>query len=145
MKKNVFLFGFAILFSISIQAQQIPRYKANSLEKLQTITINQGLRSHNGLYNLIMQKDGNLCVYKNGNLSVWCSMTNNQQKNTLIMQNDGNLVIYNQFNRPIWSTNTYNGGIQKTGKMLVLQNDGNLMLFNQYNKAIWTSQRGRLY
>ena len=66
---------FAFVLSGTMLSQT---YKANSLEKNQYITVNQGLRSHNGQCNLIMQKDGNLCVYKNGNQFVWCAMTNNR-------------------------------------------------------------------
>lgn len=143
--KNYFKLLLVVTFFLTTSTFYSQRYHANSLEIGQDITINQGLRSHNGLYSLIMQQDGNMCIYKNGDQFVWCSMTNNRQKNILKMQSDGNLVIYDTRNRPLWSTNTYTGGPTRQGKMLVLQNDGNLMLFNSYNKAIWTSQRGRLY
>ncbi len=145
MKSTLKLLTILVVLFFTTSSFSQARYKANSLEKGQYLTVNQSLRSHNGLYTLIMQTDGNLCIYKNGNEFIWCAMSNNRQKNTLKMQSDGNLVTYDRYNKPIWSTDTYRGGITKTGKMLVLQNDGNLMLYNQYNKAIWTSKNGRLY
>jgi hypothetical protein len=60
---------------------------------------------------LIMQEDGNLCLYKSktNNSQENCLWTSNTYKKgrapyILVMQDDGNLVIYDADKKPTWST-----------------------------------------
>jgi len=61
---------------------------------------------------LIMQDDGNLCVYDNGDKLIWQSGSNGQGVGPyrLMMQTDGNLVIYDSKNTAIWATGTNGKG-----------------------------------
>jgi len=122
-------------------------YTINTLQSKgdQHIRRHQALRSTNGVYSLLVQDDGNMCIYKNGDTFVWGTMTNGKDGAILKMQADGNLALYDSKNGHVWSTDTYRGGPAKMGNRLVLQDDGQLVLFNSANAAIWNNSKGRLY
>ncbi|MBP2173105.1 hypothetical protein J3E05_001436, partial [Methanococcus voltae] len=61
----------------------------------------QNLASKNGLYELLMQSDGNLVIYDFFRKPLWASNTDGKGGNKLVMQSDGNLVIYKKDNKPI--------------------------------------------
>ena len=57
-------------------------------------------------YRLILQSDGNLCVYDTKYNNVWCSGTTGKGGVYLKLQNDGNLVLYKSDNKTaVWATN----------------------------------------
>jgi hypothetical protein len=74
---------------------------------------------------IIMQRDGNVVVYKNGK-PTWASGTDGQQSQKhpfrLTMQEDGNLVLYNRDNYPFWASHTKDKGV-KGGYWLIATND----------------------
>ena len=53
----------------------------------------------------IIQSDGNLVVYADGDKPVWASDTGGSPGATLAVQDDGNVCLYHQ-GRPIWATQT---------------------------------------
>ncbi|CAM3400088.1 AbfB domain-containing protein [Aequorivita lipolytica] len=106
----------------------------------QSLTVNQELVSKNGQYNLILQPDGNLCIYKNKKDFVWCTMTNGKNTAQLILQDDGNLCLYNTTGGHIWSTDTYRGDIKEVGSLLVLEDNGILNLYNANGGVVWSSK-----
>ncbi len=56
---------------------------------------------------LLMQTDGNLCVYDPQWVVRWCSNTAGNPGATLVVQGDGNMVIYaSNHTTPLWATNT---------------------------------------
>lgn len=61
---------------------------------------------------LVMQDDGNLCVYDNGDKLIWQSGSNGKGVGPyrLMMQTDGNLVIYDSKNTATWSSGTNGKG-----------------------------------
>jgi|GEM_PF-4494018 len=122
-------------------------YTINTLQGKgdQHIKRHQALRSTNGVYSLLVQDDGNMCIYKNGTDFVWGTMTQNKDGAILKMQADGNLCLYNSKDGHVWSTDTYRGDASKKGSRLVLQDDGQLVLFNSANAPIWNNSKGRLY
>jgi hypothetical protein len=71
-----------------------------------------------GNFTMIIENTGNLCIYKNYNLTklnndlYWSSETENNTDGYLAMQNDGNLVVYDKGNNAKWSSGTAdnNGG-----------------------------------
>ena len=111
----------------------------------QFIKRHQALRSADGVYSLLVQDDGNMCIYKDGGTFVWGTMTQGKDGAILKMQADGNLCLYNSKDGHIWSTDTYRGTPDKLGRKLVMQNDGQLVLFNAANAPIWNNTKGRLY
>lgn len=93
----------------------------------------QQLRSGNGVYRLVMQRDGNLVLRKR-NRALWASGTNGRRGAGAVMQGDGNFVIY-AGGKARWASNT-NG---HRGARLVMQNDGNLVIYDRNGKARWAS------
>ncbi len=134
--------GLVGVFSVNAQ------YKINTLEQGQELRVNNGLRSENGMYNVLMQSDGNFCLYKNGDGFIKCTSTTNKGKegSILKMQNDGNLVLYTAKGEHLWSTDTYKGNNDQKGGKLVLDNNGNLILYSSSQKPIYDFNKGkRLY
>ena len=96
---------------------------------------NQSITSADGRFQLIMQTDGNLVLYRtHDHHALWSSRTDQSDAQRAIMQTDGNLVIYHVNNRPMWASNT-NGS---PGSHLIMQNDGNLVIYKP-NVPIWAS------
>ena len=123
--------------------------KQSILKAGQFLTSGKSLISDNGKYKLVIQTDGNLCIY-DGNNNIWCS--NSAQGNNnyfLTMQTDGNLSVYrgkgpsdNQGN--VWNSNTSRG---QGNYFAVIQNDGKLGVYrgtgptdNQGN--VWIANNG---
>src|SRR6516165_11160274 len=99
---------------------------ANILAPNQSLGINQTLVSSNNAFELIMQSDGNLVLYRlaNGH-PLWATGTNGQDVMRAIMQSDGNLVLYTFGGSPVWASNTSG----QPGSFLVMQDDGNLVIY----------------
>ena len=55
---------------------------------------------------LIMQPDGNCCMYNNEGTAIWCTHTFPHSGSRMVMQSDGNLVVYTPNNEAIWSSKT---------------------------------------
>ena len=66
------------------------------LARSQVLNNGESLYSKNGLYQLILQSDGNLVVYRSAT-PVWSTRTNASKPDRLVMQDDGNLVLYRGF------------------------------------------------
>ncbi len=105
------------------------------------------ITSQNGVYELILQIDGNLVLYKTTipNSFINCPSSSCQaifSSNTsnigaygsAYLQTDGNFVVYN-INSPAFATNT-NGN---PGDTLILQNDGNLVIYSNVRMPLWSS------
>jgi hypothetical protein len=131
----------------------------------------QSVWSETGLYELRMQDDGNLVVYraktphqKDGGTPQWDAWssklqptwktTDHPSQNVVLkMQGDGNLVIYDVSagpgqERPLWETDTFLG--EGTNRCyLSLQDDGNLVVYEDVGGgqevAKWDIRTGRLY
>jgi hypothetical protein len=108
---------------------------ANMLSPGQSLYVNQSITSTNNKYQLIMQSDGNLVLYRLYNHhALWASNTAGQDVLRVIMQADGNLVVYKVDGNPVWDSKT-NG---KPGSFLIMQDDGNLVIY-QPTVPIWAS------
>jgi hypothetical protein len=88
-------------------------------------------RSENGAYELRMQTDGNLVLYRQGT-PVWSPNTWGNPGAYTVMQTDGNLVIY-KGTTPLWHTNTYRSAADR----LVLFDDGRLELHTTAGQLVW--------
>ncbi|WP_394837342.1 hypothetical protein LVJ94_10585 [Pendulispora rubella] len=95
---------------------------------------NQGIRSCDGRFLLIMQSDGNLVLYQ-GNTALWASGTAGQPSYGAYMQGDGNLVIYSGLPRALWASGTAGN----PGAYLQVQNDGNVVIYRSDHVPIWAT------
>ena len=108
---------------------------SNTLHAGQSLSSNQSLSSSDGRFQLILQTDGNLVLYRNhDHVALWSSKTNGQDTHQAIMQGDGNFVVYHVNGQASWASGT-NG---KAGSFLILQNDGNLVIYWP-NDPVWAS------
>jgi hypothetical protein len=103
----------------------------------QYLSANEQLVSPNGKTRLIMQYDGNLCMYRvdNGQF-LWESGIHGGDK--VHMQEDGDLLMETSFNSGFeitWHTDT--GG--HPGAILTLRDDGNLIVVDTKGAVLWAS------
>jgi hypothetical protein len=102
----------------------------------QHLTKGQALTSPNGQYQLVLQEDGNLVLYKD-NSALWSSHTDNQPVSHATLLEDGNLVIYG-YHGPLWESNTSG----HHGSFLVVQDDGNIVMYKAPQDpayAVWAT------
>jgi Protein of unknown function (DUF3421) len=115
------------------------------------LSSNMSLYSTNGIYELIMQNDGNLVFYKRqgGRRSaVWSSGTWGKRVSGAVMRSDGNLVIFNTNNEAIWSSKTSAPTDGAYSSKLIVHDEGNVGIY-RYSSAnptpvmIWTTNYAR--
>ncbi|TAK80905.1 MAG: hypothetical protein EPO12_08275 [Aquabacterium sp.] len=105
---------------------------------------NQYLRSADGRHELILQRDGNLVLYRlygsSARAAVWATGTSAGAM--LVMQGDGNLVLYDSsvFNaqlplHAVWASGTDG----RPDAHLLLQSDGNAVLYRQAGEVTWAT------
>jgi hypothetical protein len=132
-------------------------------ERSDVLTMDSGykkgevLRSRNQNYNLVMQTDGNLVVYRTTDgYAVWNSGTNGSGAEVVTLQVDGNLVVYQggpyllTYCRPSggceglggwnplvakWDAGT-NGS--PAGTFLIMQDDANLVMYRPNGSVAWS-------
>lgn len=118
----------------------------NTLAPGKSLKENERLYSPDESHYLVMQSDGNLCIYTNSDDFVWCSMVTTGSGCRLDMQTDGHLVVYDPNNRAVWATGTHAFHDAKYGSAewkpvrMALENDGALMMYNAANKPVWSSK-----
>jgi hypothetical protein len=93
-----------------------------------------GVYSANGKYNLVMQDDGNLVLYRVNGPALWASGTYGIAIQHAVMQYDGNLVLYDYAGRARWASGTYGN----PGALLYVQCDGNVVIYKP-NVPIWAT------
>src|SRR5260370_23924360 len=92
----------------------------------EALFLGQNLFSCSRYFDLNMQSDSNLVLYKNGSQFLWATNTAGGNAGKAIMQTDGNFVLYKTSGQAIWLSNT--GG--NPGAYLKLQDDGNLVIYD---------------
>ena len=106
---------------------------ASILEPGLSLRPGEYLVSRNGAFELSLQPDGNLVLYRlMDHNPVWSTGTLGQAVSRLIMQPDGNLVLYG-FPDAIWQSNTAG----HPGSWLSVQDDGNLVIYPP-SSPIWS-------
>ncbi|NYI03951.1 hypothetical protein [Allostreptomyces psammosilenae] len=98
---------------------------ANILEQ------NEAWVSPNGRASLIMQGDGNLVLYCDGE-PVWQARDVWPNGYVAVFQSDGNFVVYDIDGNPIWASNTAG-----QGAYLAVQNDCNVVIYDRNGVPIW--------
>lgn len=97
----------------------------------------EALKSPSGRFQLVMQGDGNLVLYRDGPHAVWSTSTSGAGMRA-VLQADGNLLVGNAAGVH-WVTGTQ--GLD--GGTLHLQDDGNLVLYYA-GRAVWSQGSGYL-
>jgi len=104
----------------------------------QALPVGSAIYSPNGLYQFIMQGDGNLVLYrKSGSTWIavgWATNTVGSGATVAAFQSDGNLVLY-AGSVAVWSTNTW----QYHCATLAVQSDGNIVIRDVSGNIVWQS------
>ncbi len=107
----------------------------NILNHEQVLWLGEKLISENNAFELILQQDGNLVLYRIKDKKVFfASNTVNKEVDAVRFQNDGNLVVYKKGGKnAAWASNTEGKG----GTVLKLENNGDLVIQDGSGKIIW--------
>ena len=101
------------------------------------LTTLQSIFSPNGFAELILQDDGNLCLYQHrpsGRTPTWCSRTNyGPPPRNVIMQANGDLVLFDTDGRQAYTSGTSG----HPGSYLAVQDDGEVKIWDGL-QVIWT-------
>jgi hypothetical protein len=112
----------------------------HTLKAEEVLTRGESLRSENGAYELIHQRDGNVVLNRvrqgQDPELLWQTGTAGRDTTHLIIQPDGNLVLYQQ-HTPIWHSGSLIGRRNFNIKLEV-GNDGDLMITDDETR-IWAS------
>ena len=115
---------------VGVSVTQSSATPGSGLDAGSQLTAGQSITSGNGLYNLIMQGDGNLVEYY-GPTPAWASGTS-ASGSFVVMQGDGNLVVYDG-STPKWASNTSGN----PGAYLSLGDDGDLVVDSPTGDPLW--------
>lgn len=108
------------------------QYYPSRLNAQGTLSAGQRLQSPNGVYEAVMQGDGNFVLYGPAG-AMWHTGTSGSGANRAVVQSDGNLVLYNAAGQWKWQSRTDGKG----AGFLQVQDDGNLVLYSASSKWIW--------
>lgn len=112
----------------------------SSLSSPSKLASSSALLSPSSKFALLMQSDGNLCVYDlTTGKATWASNTSGKGALSFAIQNDGNNVLYDASGRGVWATNDSNTRPSDT-YTLKMQDDGNLVAYTSAGVPVWASQ-----
>ena len=98
------------------------------------LTAGQSLHSPSWAFQVTVQADGNVVVYRGGSAR-WSTGTYGHPGARLALQSDGNLVVYDTRGVALWNSGTYGSG---NADQLAMQDDGNLVLYAG-SRAVWAT------
>lgn len=101
----------------------------------QALYADQAISSCNGLYNLVMQSDGNAVLYDTTGKALWNSQTAGKPGQALVMQDDGNFVLYDGAGNALWHAGTHG----HPGAAMRVEEDGNVIVWEGWT-AIWKAR-----
>lgn len=106
----------------------------NKLRPNQILNVGDSIISDNKRFCLVLQRDGNLVIYKlPSNTALWSTGTVGETVMNAVMQADGNFVLYKSDGAtPLFHTNTFG----HPNAEIVMQDDGNLVIYDGAT-AIW--------
>ena len=111
-----------------------------SLNAGEVLGTDKRMYSPNGKYHVVMQNDGNLCIYQTeGTRFVWCSMSTGVNDATLMMQADGNLCIHDATGIFKWGTYQDKNYALGSGYKTVLTDNGKLNVLDSSGKVLWAN------
>ncbi len=124
-------------FLMKLPKEDMP--KGDTLVAPASLKPGEYLRSANGKYSLIYQKDGNLVLYRNADdKALWSSGTYDTPAYECAMQDDGNFVVYTAPGNAVWSSETY--GSERKNSKVILHDDGNLAIYDQNKNCFWKAE-----
>lgn len=159
-KKTVFILLAVMMLQLSLVSAAFAK---NSLSVGESLSPGQMLTSNNGRFNLIMQTDGNLVLYKDAGKSIWSTKTSGAQyywrdpitgytiRRTpqLLTLAPGLLRVTDAFKDYMfwradvqgWSNAHYQGNVPAglVGDALVVQDDGNVVLYATGKGPVWAT------
>lgn len=140
--KRVVLVALVVILTLScVTVQSNPtttRYEGDKLGSGEELRRGDYIKSANGEYRLILQRDGNLVLYGPRNQPLWSTNTQGNPVERCIMQTDGNLVLYLPDGRSVWNSNTQ----YYPGSFLWLQNSGVLVIYAPVWRSGYPQERG---
>lgn len=110
------------------------RYFPSRITAPGTVPLGSGLQSPSGVYELIMQADGNL-VFFNNHVVQWSTNTAGSGVTGLSVQTDGNLVLYQASGGYAWAATS--GGLD--GGFFQVQDDGVVVFYSPAATPIWVA------
>ena len=124
--------GYQCDFTYTVESREL--WKGNGLDDPLSMRPGDVIHSPNGSKRLVLQRDGNLVVYR-GTTPLWSTRTHNNPGAFLVSQFDGNFVLYSAAGKPLWNTGSrwVNGSSGNEGYQLMIQNDGNLVNYHWNN------------
>jgi len=133
-----------IVFPVAPQpapAPTVPSIRTANKISNSALLPGQALKSPNGIYEAILQSDGNFVVYKNYQNSsvkpIWDTETYGRTVPVVSasMTPGGNFVLYDANNTNVWAT--WSSG---TGAFMIMQDDGNLVIYASDGKTpLWST------
>lgn len=95
------------------------------------------LSSRSGRFHLVMQRDGNLVLYRRpDDKLLWQSRTGGHPGALAVMQRDGDLVVYAK-HRPLWTSGTARRGAARS--VLTVQNGGQAVITTPARRTLWST------
>src|SRR5690606_21845139 len=88
-----------------------------------------------GAVKLIMQKDGNLCMYNNKYVYIWGTNTNGNEGSRLVLEDSGELIVYNSAGKAIWKNTAQNSSGAEVAAKNFLELNKSLKLNEQIVSA----------
>jgi hypothetical protein len=109
-----------------------------SLDAGQVLAPDQSVKSPDGRFELMYQRDGDLVLYGPGRVRVWSSGTEGETAGRAITEADGDFVVYDADGSEVWSA----GSASHPGSYLIVQNDGHLAVYAPGYVRLWMSGEG---
>ncbi len=116
------------------------RAAADTLQPGATLRAGQSRSARNRRFRLVMQRDGNLVLYRGRTSALWSSQTGGNRGARAVMQRDGNLVVYSPARDVLYATGTTRTTPGRSRARLVVQGDGNAVIYTPSRAALWTSK-----
>lgn len=100
----------------------------------------QKLVSPNGMFEAVLQRDGNFVVYRVRRFTkkaIWATGTAKATAAAIVSLNrDGSVTLYGARSQEVWT----NGSASFYPTFLAMQDDGNLVLYTSENVPLWASR-----
>ncbi|KAG5666765.1 hypothetical protein PVAND_014775 [Polypedilum vanderplanki] len=124
--------------TIKIHANKKDFIDGDKLVIDQCLVEDSSIKSANGEFFLIMEKNGNLVIYAtNQKVPIWATNTDKTGGKRVCMQADSDFNMYSHSNTLIWSSKTK--GLN--GTYVKLQNNGKLEMFTKADKKVWETKK----
>jgi hypothetical protein len=130
--------GTLRLWGLPDTAQTAKAKPKSGLKTEDKLLPGDSLVSQNGLYEFVLQLDGNLVLYKlqPKRTSLWQSNTQGRDAAHVVMQLDGNFVMRDKQSKSIWGSLSSYG---HNNASLEVQDDGNVVITNTQGKVVWST------